>query len=119
MYYKHDPARLAMCPVTIHGLLHIADNIEATGPVWCTWAFPMERFCGLVQSCIKSRRFPYSNIDTWLVNSTHLLMIKLKYNIFDELLLHSTLLERSVCIPGCESHGACFVLKSHALLGRS
>jgi hypothetical protein len=98
MYYKRDPARLAMCPVTIHALLHIADNIEATGPVWCTWAFPMERFCGRVQTCIKSRCFPYSNIDSWLVDSTHLLMIKLQYNIFDELLLSSPPLEHGICL---------------------
>ncbi|CDO74857.1 hypothetical protein BN946_scf185004.g7 [Trametes cinnabarina] len=42
IYYQHDLQRLSACPVTVHALLHITDSIEATGPVWASWAFPME-----------------------------------------------------------------------------
>jgi hypothetical protein len=101
LYYRRDPSRAAMCPSTIHSLLHIADYIEAAGPVWCTWAFPMERFCGSLQLAIKSRRFPYASMDNYLVDSAHLMIIKLRKNLGRELSLRSDPIERGVCIPGC------------------
>jgi hypothetical protein len=106
IYYKHDPARLALCPSTLHALLHIADYIEATGPVWCTWAFPMERFCSSIQPAIKSRRFPYASIDSWLVDSAHLMIIKLRFGLSDELSLLPKRIDQGICIPGCR----CFAL---------
>ncbi|KIK15584.1 hypothetical protein PISMIDRAFT_31021 [Pisolithus microcarpus 441] len=54
MYYQHDPCRINTCPVTIHALLHVADSIEATGPVWTSWSFPIEHFCGQLQPVIRS-----------------------------------------------------------------
>ncbi|KDQ11951.1 hypothetical protein BOTBODRAFT_79689, partial [Botryobasidium botryosum FD-172 SS1] len=44
-------------------LLHIADFIQACGPVWCYWAYPMERYCGSLQRAIVSRRFPFASLD--------------------------------------------------------
>ncbi|KAK0221124.1 hypothetical protein EDD85DRAFT_960290 [Armillaria nabsnona] len=44
IYYQYSPERLSMCTLNIHALLHVADNIEASGPVWAYWAFPMEHF---------------------------------------------------------------------------
>ena len=40
-YYQMNPERLGTCPLTIHALLHIADSILETGPVWTAWAFPI------------------------------------------------------------------------------
>jgi hypothetical protein len=102
LYYKCDPKRAAMCPSTIHSLLHIADYIEIAGPVWCNWAFPMERFCGRLRLAIKNRRFPYVNMDNYLVDSAHLAIIKLLYGLSDELSLRSKPVEKGVCIPGCQ-----------------
>lgn len=85
LYYQYSPDRLSTCPVTIHSLLHIADGIEQAGPVWAYWAFPMERFCGLLQPAIRSRRYPYPSMDTYVVATAQLALIKLKFNT--ELLL--------------------------------
>lgn len=85
IYYQHDPSRLATCPLTVHALLHIADSIEAAGPVWASWAFPMERYCGSLQPAIRSRRFPYASINRYLVDHTRLQLIKLMYNVGQEL----------------------------------
>ncbi|KAH7903169.1 hypothetical protein BJ138DRAFT_1138781 [Hygrophoropsis aurantiaca] len=54
IYYQHELQRLATCTLTIHALAHIADSIEDSGPVWTSWAFPMERFCGRLQAAIKN-----------------------------------------------------------------
>ncbi|KAI4518977.1 hypothetical protein K525DRAFT_171142, partial [Schizophyllum commune Loenen D] len=66
-------------------LLHIADSIEAMGPVWTYWAFPMERYCGKLQRMMRSRRFPWSNLDAQVLANAQLDHIKLRYNIDQEL----------------------------------
>jgi hypothetical protein len=87
IYYQHDPDRISACPVTVHALLHIADSIVATGPVWCYWAFPMERYCGALQPAIRSRRFPYASLDRYVTENAQLTQIKVVYNISEELAL--------------------------------
>ncbi|KAJ6592451.1 hypothetical protein B0H19DRAFT_1204792 [Mycena capillaripes] len=79
LYYQYSPSRLSTCPLTIHALLHIADGIEAAGPVWAYWAFPMERFCGRLQPCIKSRRFPFASIDGHVVAMAQLSIVKVQH----------------------------------------
>ncbi|KAH9847274.1 hypothetical protein C2E23DRAFT_742220 [Lenzites betulinus] len=78
-YYQYDPDRLSTCPVTIHALLHIADSIQKSGPVWASWAFVMERYCGMLQPAIQSRRFPYSSLNRYVLDHARLTQIKLMY----------------------------------------
>ncbi|KAH9828627.1 uncharacterized protein C8Q71DRAFT_799969 [Rhodofomes roseus] len=89
LYYRHDPARLALCPLTIHALLHIADSIAAIGPVWTAWAFPMERYCGQLLRGIRSRRFPYASLDNYILERSQLKHIKLLYDLYEELRLRA------------------------------
>jgi hypothetical protein len=70
-----------MCTVTIHALLHIADSIEATGPVWASWAYPTERFCGHLQRAIKGRRFIWSSIDNWVLRTAQAAHIRFLYHL--------------------------------------
>ncbi|KAF8596715.1 hypothetical protein BDV93DRAFT_480008, partial [Ceratobasidium sp. AG-I] len=83
IYYQYDPDRLQTCPVNVHYLLHIADSIEAVGPVWCYWAYPMERFCSFIGSSVKSRRFPYANIARRIRDTAQLRVVKELYNLHD------------------------------------
>lgn len=92
------------CPVTIHAVLHIVDYIIAAGPVWTSWAFPMERYCGHVSRNIRSRRFPWSNINEFVLASARLAYIKIKFNCIDELRLgpnKGELPQGSVKLPLC------------------
>ncbi|KAJ3501992.1 hypothetical protein NLJ89_g9087 [Agrocybe chaxingu] len=100
IYYQFKPERVPTCPVTIHALLHIADSIEALGPVWCYWAFPMERYCGKLQPALRSRRFPYASLDQYVVEDAQLTQIKLTSNLAAELSLR--ILQKSVA--GMFSH---------------
>lgn len=52
-----------------HYILHVADSIQSNGPCRCTWQFPMERTCGMLQPLAKSRLHPYKN----LTNNVYLL----------------------------------------------
>lgn len=81
IYYQFSPDRLSACPVTIHALLHIADGIEASGPVWASWAFPTERHCGSLIPAIRSRRFPFPSLDRYVTELAQLTQIKMQYNL--------------------------------------
>ncbi|KAK0458724.1 uncharacterized protein EV420DRAFT_1620490 [Desarmillaria tabescens] len=87
IYYQHDYNRLSTCPLTVHALLHIADSIKATGPVWCYWAFPMERYCGTIQPAIHSRRHPFASLARHVLEDAQLTQIKIYYDVVDELSL--------------------------------
>ncbi|EUC55299.1 transposase family Tnp2 protein, partial [Rhizoctonia solani AG-3 Rhs1AP] len=84
IYYQFDEERLQTCPVNTHYLLHIADSIEYMGPIWCYWAYPMERFCSFVLNSVKSRRYPYANIDERVLNRARLQIILHKYRLIDK-----------------------------------
>ncbi|THU93069.1 hypothetical protein K435DRAFT_670956 [Dendrothele bispora CBS 962.96] len=87
LYYQYNPERLPACPLTVHALLHIAPSIEASGPVWCYWAFPMERYCGTIQPAIRSRRFPFASLARHVIEDARLTQIKLFYDVVQDLSL--------------------------------
>ncbi|THU79745.1 hypothetical protein K435DRAFT_620801, partial [Dendrothele bispora CBS 962.96] len=66
-------------------LLHIADSIQVAGPVWSYWAFPMERYCGVLQLAIRSRRFPFAALDRHILEVAQLMQIKIWYGVAKEL----------------------------------
>ncbi|EUC59533.1 hypothetical protein RSOL_317320, partial [Rhizoctonia solani AG-3 Rhs1AP] len=84
-YYKNNPNRLSACTLPLHALLHVANDIEAMGPVWAYWAFPMERFCGALTRASMSRCFPYSSINRRVLQLSQLSQIKLVYGLTEEL----------------------------------
>jgi hypothetical protein len=85
LYYKFNPTRLPMCPLTIHALLHIGPTIRALGPVWAYWAFPMEHYCGTLSRNIKNRRYPFISLNNYVSASVHLTQVQSIYNLFEEL----------------------------------
>ena len=71
----------------IHALLHIADGIDAAGPVWCYWSFAMERFCGAITRGNKNRANPYASLDRWVRDIAQLQTIKIKFGLLETLSL--------------------------------
>ena len=119
IYYQNNPKRLATCPVTIHALLHIADSIARSGPVWTSWAFPMERYCSALQPAITSRRFPFASINRFLVDQAQLQMIRLLYNVKKELSMQKSPSEQdrgALCLPNCKRQVFCQVAAILTLL---
>ena len=101
LYYQHDLQRLSACPLTIHALLHIADSILASGPVWASWAFAMERYCGALQPAIRSRRFPYTSLSHYVLDCARLTHIKLLYGLQDALPFKLILKEQGQIYDNC------------------
>ena len=87
LYYKNNPARLSMCPLTIHALLHIAWGIKVAGPIWTYWAYPMERHCNTLLQAIKSRHRSYASITSFVSATAQLDQIRLMYNLHGALRL--------------------------------
>jgi hypothetical protein len=111
LYYQHEPERLPACPLTIHALLHIPDQIRWMGPCWTTWAFPIERQCGYFQRSIQSRRNPYVNMDQHLLDLSQLRQIKILYNLTDEQLGKPPVYPSSHTkrLEDCKSHLGTFI----------
>ena len=84
-YYQYNEDRLSVCTLTIHGLLHIPQDIRTCGPVWATWMFYMERFCSILQAAIRSRRDPWTNITRRIFHIAILGQLEARYNLDDEL----------------------------------
>ncbi|KAF6758291.1 hypothetical protein DFP72DRAFT_807899 [Ephemerocybe angulata] len=93
IYYQDKADRLSACPVTVHALLHIAEGIIMLGPVWVYWAFAMERFCGRIGRVIRSRRFPFSNLDNQILAHAQLTQLK---NTYPKLRQELSLIQRPV-----------------------
>jgi hypothetical protein len=112
LYYQHKPERLPACPLTIHALLHIPDQIRWMGPCWTTWAFPIERQCGYFQRSIQSRRNPYVSMDRHLIDLSQLRQIKILYNLTDQQLGKPPeyLSSQTKRLEDCESHLGAFTL---------
>lgn len=107
-YYQYDSSRLSTCLLVVHGLLHLVDDILHAGPIWATWTFFMERFCGSLKHSLRSRTHPWANLDRRAVNLAHSAHLRAKYDLEDELapLPRAGKLPgpsaRETVIPGCE-----------------
>jgi len=78
-YYQYKESRLSACPTVLHGLLHIAQNIRQCGPVWTTWTFHMERFCGVLKGSLHSRSQPWGNLNKCLLLIAYLEQLAARY----------------------------------------
>ncbi|KAJ7625431.1 hypothetical protein B0H17DRAFT_1218741 [Mycena rosella] len=85
LYYQYKESRLSACTLPIHALLHITENIRKIGPMWCFWAFVMERFCGSLVPAVKSRKYPFTSLAHRIQDVTQLRQIKSLYSLTAEL----------------------------------
>ena len=103
IYYQDNPQRLPVCTLPLHALLHITQSIRQCGPVWCYWAFPMERYGGhIVKPGITNYRFPYSSLDQYLLRKTRLHQLGIIYGITEQLKLGPPEKEFSPQFQGCQ-----------------
>lgn len=76
------------CVSTVHALLHIADDIIQSGPVWTSWCFIMERMCFNIKNSLTSRLHPYGTLNQQVKREAQLATIKFRYDMFEELNLN-------------------------------
>ncbi|KAG9079645.1 hypothetical protein FRC06_007605, partial [Ceratobasidium sp. 370] len=80
-YYQHRASRLPACPLTIHALLHIPYYLRRTGPLWASWAFIMERFCGSLLPAVKNRVRPYEHLDNYVQRRAQMQIVSKVHNL--------------------------------------
>ncbi|KAF8597432.1 hypothetical protein BDV93DRAFT_413351, partial [Ceratobasidium sp. AG-I] len=59
--------------------LHMPYYIRQTGPLWASWAFIMERFCGHLLPAVKSAVRPYKNLDNDVQRSMQMQIVSVLY----------------------------------------
>ena len=62
IYYQFKCVCLSACPLTLHALLHILNDISNNGPPCMNWTFVMECWCGLLLPVIKSCKRPFTSL---------------------------------------------------------
>ncbi|KAH9947317.1 hypothetical protein B0H21DRAFT_739809 [Amylocystis lapponica] len=71
----------------------------------------MERHCGHLQRAIKSRRFPYTNLEQYLTDSTRLRHITVVYNLGHQLKLKQPVISsQNLTLP---NYPTCMLLPPH------
>lgn len=92
-----------MCPLTLHALLHVPDDILTNGPCCYNWTFVMERWCGTLVAAVKSRVKPFVLIALQMLHQAQLSVIQARYNLSAVLSLSppSEMLQE-VCYDECE-----------------
>ncbi|KAH7335060.1 hypothetical protein B0J17DRAFT_733100, partial [Rhizoctonia solani] len=80
-YYQYSVNRLPACPLTIHAILHIPFYIRQTGPLWASWAFVMERFCGQLLPAVKNRVRPYEHLDNYIQRRAQIQIVSTIHNL--------------------------------------
>ncbi|QRV91910.1 Transposase family Tnp2 protein [Ceratobasidium sp. AG-Ba] len=80
-YYQYNYNRLPTCPLTIHALLHMPYYIRKTGPLWASWAFVMERFCGHLLPAVKNRFQPYRHLDNAVLRRAQMQVVAHTYGL--------------------------------------
>jgi hypothetical protein len=66
LYHPEDPitgrANVVLCRMALHMLLHIAKEIETSGPLIGYSQYTCERLIGQMKATLHSYRFPYANL---------------------------------------------------------
>ena len=63
----------------------------------------MERYCGQLLPCVKSRRYPYISMNNYTTSRAYLTQIQLAYNLDKELLLEPEPSNRGTILDDCKS----------------
>ncbi|KAJ7592214.1 hypothetical protein C8J56DRAFT_781342 [Mycena floridula] len=87
LYYQYCAERLPVCVLSVHGLLHVPDNIRFCGPEWSSWTFDMERYCGFIKQGLNSRNQPWTNITKRIRDTAYLSDLAVRYDLNVELQL--------------------------------
>ena len=63
----------------------------------------MERYCGTLQPAIRSRRFPYTSLNRYVLDRARLTHIKIRYGVQEALSLSLAPREQGKIYPHCTS----------------
>ncbi|CAE6402042.1 unnamed protein product, partial [Rhizoctonia solani] len=86
-YYQYDYDRLSVCRLTVHALLHVADDVLRCGPVWVAWSFSVERYCREIVGCAKSKVVPYPTINRHVLQMSQLAATACRFPVIRKAML--------------------------------
>ena len=80
-----------MCPLTLHALLHLADDIERNGPLSMNWSFVMEHWYSQLVPAIKLHVYPYKLLTCQQHAIAQKNSILMQYNLFN--IIHGPMID--------------------------
>ena len=86
-YYQYNYNHLGVCKLTLHALLHVADDVPRCGPAWVSWSFSIERYCREVTTCTRSKLVPYSTINKHVLQMAQLSAAAMHFSDLQKALL--------------------------------
>ncbi|QRV83077.1 Transposase family Tnp2 protein [Ceratobasidium sp. AG-Ba] len=78
-YYQYNYDRISVCKLTLHALLHVADDVLLCGPVWTTWSYLTERYCREVIACARQRVVPSATIAKFVLQLSQLSAVAMRF----------------------------------------
>src|SRR5260370_35652578 len=81
LYYQYNINCLSACPLMLHALLHLTDDIEKNGPLCYNWSFIMERWCGSLKPAIQSQVSLYTSLAQQQLNIAQEMVILSCYGL--------------------------------------
>ncbi|KAF8594035.1 hypothetical protein BDV93DRAFT_581255, partial [Ceratobasidium sp. AG-I] len=70
---------LGVCKLTLHALLHVADDVLRCGPVWVSWSFSIEQYCRDVTACARSKVVPFSAVKKHVLQMAQLSAVGMRF----------------------------------------
>ncbi|QRV80956.1 Transposase family tnp2 [Ceratobasidium sp. AG-Ba] len=78
-YYQYNYDRISVCKLTLHALLHVADDVLICGPVWVTWSYLTERYCREIIACTRQRVVPFATVARFVLQLAQLSAVAMRF----------------------------------------
>ncbi|QRV77824.1 hypothetical protein RhiJN_05839 [Ceratobasidium sp. AG-Ba] len=78
-YYQYNYNCISVCKLTLHALLHVADDVLICGPVWVTWSYLTERYCREIIACTQQQVVPFATVARFVLQLAQLSAVAMRF----------------------------------------
>ncbi|QRV98449.1 Transposase family tnp2 [Ceratobasidium sp. AG-Ba] len=79
-YYQYNYNRICVCKLTVHALLHVAEEVIRCGPVWVFWSYLTERYCREIIACARQRALPFATVAKYVLQMSQLTSVSMRFH---------------------------------------
>ncbi|QRV91989.1 Transposase family tnp2 [Ceratobasidium sp. AG-Ba] len=79
-YYQYNYNRICVCKLTVHALLHVAEEVIRCGPIWVTWSYLTERYCREIIACARQRAVPSATVMKYVLQMAQLTSVSMRFH---------------------------------------
>ncbi|QRV73327.1 Transposase family tnp2 [Ceratobasidium sp. AG-Ba] len=79
-YYQYNYDRVCVCKLTLHALLHVAEEVIRCGPIWVFWSYLTERYCREIIACARQRAVPFITVMKFVLQMSQLTSVSMRFH---------------------------------------